>query len=51
MTEQLLTLREVMDTVKLSKPTIYRQMADGAFPRAIRWRLSDVSAWLEGLSA
>lgn len=39
----------------LGKSTIYRMMAEGKFPKpvqiagawAVRWRLSDVRAWME----
>lgn len=49
----LLRLRDVCEIVGLSRSTIYSRMADGRFPtplrvsgRAMRWRTSDVAAWV-----
>ncbi|WP_227815112.1 helix-turn-helix transcriptional regulator [Nitrogeniibacter aestuarii] len=46
-------LRDVIQVTSLSRSTIYRRMADGSFPNAIRigtnriaWRQEDLSAWL-----
>ena len=51
--EALLKLRTVTAVTGLSRATIYRRMADGAFckpvklgTRCTRWRAADVRAWL-----
>jgi prophage regulatory protein len=45
---------QVEQTTGLSRSTLYAMMAEGAFPRpvklgkrAVGWRASDISAWLE----
>ena len=50
----LLKSEEVSELVKLSRPTIYKMMSAGRFPRpvkigsrAVRWRRADVEAWIE----
>ena len=51
--------RTVTALTGLSVSTIYRLMARGAFPkgvpiagaRAVRWRLSDVLAWMDAQAA
>lgn len=50
---QIMRLPEVMNTVGLSKPSIYRLMGEGAFPRQVRlgaasvgWLRSEVEAWI-----
>ena len=55
MTDRLLRLEEVVGRCALSKPTVYRYVKDGSFPRAVqvgpravRWRESEINAWLEG---
>lgn len=54
MSEQLLRLPEVIDLVKKSRATIYRDIKRGEFPqsinigrRAVAWRLSDLDMWLD----
>ena len=54
----LLKLPEVMRRVGLSRPTVYKRMAQGQFPRPIypakrapRWRSDEIAAWIERLSA
>jgi prophage regulatory protein len=54
MATKILRLLGVLDTVCVSKSTIYQWVADGKFPAPIRlgprsvgWRQSDVDAWLE----
>ena len=49
----LLTLRQVCEMTKMSKSTIYRKVAEGTFPRAIRlgprtvrWRRWEVEGWI-----
>lgn len=48
----LMTLREVMDMVKLSKTTIYGLIAKEAFPKPIksgnasRWLYMEVEQWI-----
>ena len=53
---QLLTVAEVVNLTRLSKPTIYRRIKDGSFPRpvqvgprAVRFVAQDIEAWLDGL--
>ena len=52
-TQQLLTRPEVESRSRLATSTIYRLMRSGQFPepirigpRAVRWRASDLDAWL-----
>jgi len=51
---QLLRLREVVKIVHYTKPSIYRLMAEGNFPRPIRlggrsvfWVKSDIEAFIQ----
>ena len=55
MLDRFLRRKEVEAATGLSKPTIYRQMGEGTFPkpkviglRAVAWRESDISAWQSG---
>lgn len=50
----LLTRPEVERITSLSRASIYRLMAEGAFPRpirvggrAVRWRASELADWLD----
>ena len=50
----LLKIDEVAELIRLSRPSIYRLMASGSFPkpvqvgsRAVRWRRADVEEWIE----
>lgn len=52
----LMTTREIIALVRLSRTTIYRMTRQGRFPPPcsvgngkIRWREDDVRAWMEGL--
>ena len=52
--ERLLRRREVQRFTGLSRSSIYRLMEISDFPRpvrigprAVRWKLSDITAWLE----
>lgn len=54
--EVLLRHKEVLARVRVSKVTLWRMRADGAFPepvkvsqRSVRWRQSDVDAWMASL--
>ena len=54
MEDRLLKRREVEEITGLSRSTIYRMVKTGQFPqpvrvgpKAVRWRLSDIIAWLE----
>lgn len=54
MHDRLLRRREVEKITSMSRSSIYRLMQDGKFPRpvrvgpaAVRWKASDISAWLE----
>ena len=56
MEDRLLTRREVVEITGLSPATIYRQMPKGQFPRqvrvgyrGVRWRASEVFAWVKSL--
>ena len=55
--EELLTLAEIVDWIKVSESTIYRCMDEGIFPRPLklgaetkqspmRWIRKDVSDWI-----
>ncbi|MCL2779439.1 MAG: AlpA family phage regulatory protein [Polyangiaceae bacterium] len=50
---QLLRFATVIAMTKLSKPSIYKHMKAGTFPRPKHvgrtplWRLADVKAWIE----
>ena len=55
MTDKILRCREVQQAIGLSRSTIYRMVERGDFPRpqklglrAIGWRESAVSEWIEG---
>ena len=50
---RLLNIGEVVDRVGISKPTLYRQIKKGRFPRgtqvadrAVRWHSSQIDAWI-----
>lgn len=52
-TERILRLREVVDTTRLSRTTIYTLVQNGEFPRPLRlssrasgWLLSEIQEWL-----
>jgi len=54
--EKLLGIKEVLEIVPVTKPTIYRLMQDGKFPASRRvtpgrvcWRQSDIDEWIAGL--
>ena len=54
MHDRLLRRRQVEEITGMSRSSIYRLMQDGEFPRpvrigpsAVRWRASDITAWLE----
>ena len=54
----LLSVREVCRRVGLSRPSIYKRMGAGRFPRPIypaprapRWRSDEIAEWIERLSA
>ena len=56
MDDRLIRLDEVLEMCGISRSELYRQIADGRFPRpvkvglrAVRWRLSEVEAWMAGL--
>jgi prophage regulatory protein len=47
-------LKKVMTRVPLSRPSIYRKVSDGSFPRpinlggrAVAWLWSDIDAWID----
>ncbi len=49
----ILRIKVVMERTGLTRPTLYRKMADGTFPRQVRissngigWREDAVDAWL-----
>ena len=55
---QLLTARQVCERVGMSRPALYRRLADGKFPppvyvgeRSPRWRSDALAAWIESLSS
>ena len=52
--DKLMRLSEVLNAVGLARSTIYKLVGRGAFPRpvavggkAVRWRASEVSEWIE----
>ena len=52
--DRLLRRREVERITSMSRSSIYRYMQAGTFPQpvrvgpaAVRWRVSDITAWLE----
>ena len=54
--ERMLRLPQVVEISGLSPSTIFRLMKQGQFPpvkqvgpRAARWRLSEIDAWIAGL--
>lgn len=54
--DRIIRLPELLRITGLSTASVYRQMADGHFPRPVRlgknavgWRASAVFAWLESL--
>lgn len=54
MTERMIRVAEVMNLTSLSRPTIYRLMAQGAFPKQRRlshkisvWSHNEVSRWID----
>ena len=54
MQERLLRRREVEKITGMSRSSIYRLMQEKEFPRpvrvgpaAVRWRASDITAWIE----
>ncbi len=54
MQDRLLRRRQVEEITSISRSSIYRLMQEGEFPRpvkigpaAVRWRASDLIAWLE----
>ena len=54
MKDRLLRRRQVEEITSISRSSIYRLMQEGEFPRpvkigpaAVRWRASDLTAWLE----
>lgn len=56
--ERLLRLADVEAKTGIKRSTIYRRIAAETFPAplslgpgTVRWRLSDVEAWIEGLTA
>ena len=55
-TDRLIRRQEVQALVGIGHTALYRWMHEGRFPRpvkvgsrAVRWRLSDVQAWIDGL--
>ena len=45
--DTLLTIEEVVERTRLSKPTVYKLIRQGDFPRQLRLCANKV-AWLEG---
>lgn len=51
--DKLMRLPKVMDVTGLARPTVYRMMGEGTFPRnvvlakrAIAWRESEIEDWI-----
>ena len=56
MSDRLMRLEEVLEMCSISRSELYRQIADGRFPRpvkvglrAVRWYRSEVEAWIAAL--
>ena len=56
--QQVLRFPDVRARVCLSKPTVYRMIARGEFPRpiklttrAVAWRVADIDQWLASRAA
>ena len=56
MANRLLTMKEVRELTSLGETKLREMIDAGKFPRAkqvgpraVRWRMSDVEAWIEGL--
>ena len=55
--QRLERLPAVMARTGMSRSWLYKQMAAGRFPKALKigsasgWKASDVDAWMDGLSA
>lgn len=56
MDDRLLRMREVLQLTALGETKLREMIEAGEFPRAkqvgpraVRWRLADVEAWIEGL--
>ena len=54
--KQIMPMREVLETLGVSKTTLYRWIHAGTFPAPLilgpqkrAWRESDISAWLASL--
>jgi prophage regulatory protein len=54
----LLRMKNVKELLGVSAGTVYRWISEGTFPRpvrvgerSVRWRLDDLEAWRDGLSA
>jgi len=52
--DRLLTVSEVAQRTRLSRPTIYRMVQAGAFPRQLRigankvaWLRSEIDGWIQ----
>ena len=58
MNDQLLTRRQLQETLGISRTTTYRWLQDGTLPapvrlgpRFLRWRRRDIEAFLEALES
>lgn len=56
MEDKFIRCNQVEDLTGLSRSTLYRKITTGEFPkpvkispRASRWRLSEVAAWMESI--
>lgn len=56
LSDSLLSLKAVTQQTSFSPATVYRRVADGTFPKPIkfgakctRWRASDIAAWMAAL--
>jgi len=56
--EKLLTIREVVAATRLSKPTIYKMVRAGKFPRQVRlaeqrvaWLAAEIDGWIADQAA
>lgn len=54
MAEKILRIREVVSRTGLSRPTVYRLVQSGSFPRQVQlspqcvgWKESEIDDWIE----
>ncbi len=58
MTDRIVRMPELLKITGYSRPTIYRLMSEGAFPKSLKlgknsigWKLSTIQAWMDSLES